>query len=58
MQTTNGGMQNKGLVEIYTHCVHVFFAHLYGQSVLINKFCASELTKKFIESALLVGIVS
>ncbi len=32
-----------------------FGADLYAQSVLIDKISASELSQKFIESALLVG---
>ncbi len=58
--TTNGGMQNGSSVDIHTHCVHVFArfgADLYVQSVLIDKICASELSRKFIESVLLVGSV-
>ncbi len=47
-------MQNGCSVEIYTHCIHAF-ARLYAQSVLISKISASELSRKFIKSALLVG---
>ncbi len=32
-----------------------FGASLYGQSMIINKISASELSRKFIKSALLVG---
>ncbi len=41
-----------------THYIHVFCTFgtdLYAQSVLINKISASELSRKFIESALLAG---
>ncbi len=54
--TTKGGMQ----YGIYTHCIHVFCtfgADLYPQSVLIDKMSASELSRKFVKSALLVGIL-
>ena len=44
------------------YCMHIahtsfctFGANLYAQSVLINKIFASELSRKFIKSALLVG---
>ena len=60
--TTNGGMPNGSSVEIRmyvrTHCIHVsctFGTNLYAQSMLINKISASELSQKFIKSALLVG---
>ena len=50
--------KNGSAVGIYTHCIHVF-ARLalirMPQSVLINKISASEVSRKFIESALLVG---
>ena len=45
----------------YAHVAHTFFctlgADLYAQSVLINKISASELSRKLIKSALLVGRV-
>ena len=56
--TTKVGVQNESSVEIYTCCIHVyrtFGADYYAQSVLINKISASELSRKFIKSALLVG---
>ncbi len=56
--TTNVGMQNGRSVGTCTHCVHVFArlgADLHAQSVLIDKISASELTRTFIGSALLVG---
>ncbi len=50
----------KAQLEHVTRCIHVF-AHLgadtYAQSVLINKISASELSRKSVESALLVGSV-
>ncbi len=36
-------------------CLGTFGADLYAQSVLIDRNFASELSRKFIESALLVG---
>ncbi len=36
--------------------LHVFAAILHAQSVLINEISASELSQKFIKSALLVGL--
>ncbi len=43
-------------------CIHIaymffcsFDANLYTQSMLINKISASQLSRKFIKSALLVG---
>ena len=36
----------------------MFGADLYAQSVLINKISASELRRKYIKSALLVGLVA
>ena len=54
-------MQNGSSVGIriqYTHCIHVFArADLYAQSELINKISASELSRKFVKSALLVGYI-
>ena len=35
----------------------MFGTDLYAQSVLINKIFASELSRKFIKSALLVGFI-
>ena len=44
---------------MYMYTLHTHFctfgANLYGQSVLINKIPASELSRKFVKSALLVG---
>ena len=58
--TTNGGTQNGCSVGICTRCMHVF-ARLapiyYAQSVLINKISASELNRKVIKSALLIGYI-
>ncbi len=51
-------MQNGSSVGICTRCIHVFARlapDLYAQSVLIHKISASELSRKFIKSALLVG---
>ncbi len=51
-------MQNGSSVEICTRCIHVFCtfdADLYAQTVPSNKISASELRRKFIKSALLVG---
>ncbi len=45
-------------VGICTHCIPVFARwapDLHAQSVIINKISASELSQKFIKSALLVG---
>ena len=56
--TTNGGMQNGSSVGICTHRVHVFCtfgSDLHAQSVLIDEISASELSRKFIKSELLVG---
>ncbi len=50
----------KRSVGICTHCMHVFARlapDLCAQSVLISKISASELRRKFIKSALLVGLV-
>ncbi len=57
--TTNGGMQNGNSVGMFTHRVHIlarFGADSHAQSVLINKISASELSRKFIKSALSVGL--
>ncbi len=51
-------MQNKSSVGICTRCTHVFYtlcSDLHAQSVLINKISASELRRKLVKSALLVG---
>ncbi len=60
--TTNGGMQNVSSVGVCTYTMHtrfcMFGTKLYAQSVLINKISASELSRKFVMSALLVGCVS
>ncbi len=42
------------ICTLHTHFC-TFGADLYAQSVLINKASASELRRKFIKSALLVG---
>ena len=48
-----------GAQSEYVHVAHTFLAHLapllYAQSVLRNKISASELRRKFMKSALLVG---
>ncbi len=45
----------------YVHVAYMFFctlgADLHAQSVLVNKISASELSRKLIETALLVGPV-
>ncbi len=52
-------MQSGSSVGIRARCTRVF-ARLgvdsYAQSVLINEISASELRRKFIKSALLVGL--
>ena len=56
--TTNAGTQNGGSVEICTQGMHVFarFAPiLHARSVLSNKICASELSRKIVKGALSVG---
>ncbi len=56
--TTNGGMQHESLVGTRTHCIHVFarLALICKPSrCLLTKISASELSRKFIKSALLVG---
>ena len=56
--TTKGGMQNGSSVETCARCMHVFARLapiLHARSVLINKTSASELIRKFVKSALLVG---
>ncbi len=56
--TTNGGMQNRGSVgACYTLRTRfrTFCVDLYAQSVLVDKISASELSRKFIKSAVLVG---
>ncbi len=53
-------MQNGSSVGISTRCAHVFACFgtdLYAQSVPINKISASELGRKLINSASLVGQV-
>ncbi len=56
--TTNGGMQNGRSVGICIRCIHVF-EHLAPicmlSRCLLTKISASEPSRKFIESALLVG---
>ncbi len=50
--------KNESSVGICTRCIHVLArlgADLYAQSVIINKISASELSRKLIKSALLVG---
>ena len=52
-------MQNGSSVGTCTRCVHVLArlgANLYAQSVLIDKISVSELSRKFIKSALLAGL--
>ncbi len=56
--TTNDGIQNGSSMGICTHRVYIFArlgVDLHAQSVLINKISASELSRKFIKSVLLVG---
>ena len=55
--TRNGGMQNGSPVGICTQCIrfHTFGVDFYAQSVLINKISASELGRKLIKVALVVG---
>ncbi len=51
-------MQNGSSVGICTRCTHAFrtfCTDLYAHSVRINKISASEVSWKFIKSALLVG---
>ncbi len=53
-------MHNGSSVGICTHRMHVFCTFgdvLYAQSVLIGKTSASEVSQKFIKSALLVGLL-
>ena len=56
--TTNGGMQkwklSRNMYTLHTRFC-TFGTNLHAQSVLINKISASELSRKFIKSALLVG---
>ncbi len=58
--TTNGGMQNWSSVGIL-YTLHTRFStfgnDLCDQSVLINKITASELSRKSVKSALLVGFL-
>ncbi len=46
----------------YIHIADTFFCtlgtDLYAQSVIINKISESELSRKFIKSALLVGLAN
>ncbi len=49
-------------MEAPSECIHIAYTFLhvwvpilYAQSVLINKTSASEISRKFIKSALLVG---
>ncbi len=57
--TTKGGMQN-GKVSRNVYTMHARFctfgADAHAQSMLISKVSASELSRKFIKSALLVGV--
>ena len=58
--TNVAGAQNGSSVEIRTRCTHVFAAFgtdLYAQSVISNEIFASEISRKLIKSALLVGLV-
>ena len=55
--------KNGSSVGICTRCTHVFFfarlgANLHAQSVISNKISASEPSRKFIKSALSVGLKS
>ncbi len=53
--------KNGSSVRICMRCMHVlarFASILYAQTVLIDKISASELRRKFIKSALLVGCAS
>ena len=55
--TTNGGGMQKW--KLSWNCIHIaytFGTDLNAQSVLINKTSASELSRKLIKSALLVGL--
>ncbi len=52
MQNGNSEYVHIAYVHDFAHLVPIFFA----QSVLINKISASELSRKFIKSALLVGV--
>ena len=57
--TTNTLVCKIGAQSEYVHVAYTFYAHLapdlYAQSVVSNKISASELSRKFIKSALLVG---
>ena len=56
--TTNGGMQSGSSVGTCTLCMHVFGkfgANLRVESMIINKISASEISRKFVKGALLVG---
>ncbi len=56
--TTIGSMQNGSSVGISTRCMHILAclgADLYLQPAIIDKISASELSRKFIKSVLLVG---
>ncbi len=58
--TNKGGMQNGSSVGACARYVNVFacFAPiLHAQSMLVNKISASELRRKFVKNALLVGQV-
>ena len=57
--TTNGGMQNGTSVGECTGCIHVFerLAPICMLSrCLVTKISASELSRRFVKSALLVGV--
>ncbi len=59
--TSNGGMQNGSSIEICTQCTHIFArlaADSHAQSGLVGKISATDLMRKFIKSALLVGYSS
>ena len=59
--TTNGGRQNGSSVGTRTRRMHVFARlapDLHARSVLISKISASELSRKFVKSALLVGFLA
>ncbi len=56
--TTNGGMQTERSVGMYTRCIHVFARSApicMLSRCLLKENSASELRRKFIKSALLVG---
>ncbi len=53
--TTNGRMLSGSSAGLCAHCVSIFCtfgANFYAQSVLISKISASEISRKFIKSAI------